>query len=327
MSDPSSTPPDPLARLIHAAGRREAPPVQAYERALGTATEAWQEKVRRRRWRAVAGLGAGFATIVVAAGALLRSIDLEQPVAEPIANVVRVIGAVRVRVGDESAWTSLREDAGLLPSGSALRTQAASAAALRIDDISVRIADDAEVVIESRSRLRLVRGKVYVDTGADSTGNRVLVMTDAGSVTDVGTQFEVQYREEKYRVRVREGEVLLQCGAQRRRGQAGEEIGIDRSGAVSIANVAPNDPDWRWVHVLATAPDIDDKPLTVLLAWVARETGAPVQYATPTVERKATTTILHGSIRHLAPLEALAVMLATTDLQHEVLADGTIMIK
>jgi hypothetical protein len=29
----------------------------------------------------------------------------------------------------------------------------------------------------------------------------------------------------------------------------------------------------------------------------------------------------------LAPLEALAVMLATTDLEHEVLDDGTIMIK
>ena len=52
-----------------------------------------------------------------------------------------------------------------------------------------------------------------------------------------------------------------------------------------------------------------------------------MRYATPAIERRASGTILHGSIRGLEPLEALAVMLATTDLRHEVLADGTIMIK
>ena len=81
------------------------------------------------------------------------------------------------------------------------------------------------------------------------------------------------------------------------------------------------------MNALASAPDIDNQPLTVLLAWVARETGVPVRYATPAIERKASATILHGSIRRLEPLQALAVMLATTDLRHEVLADGTIMIK
>jgi ferric-dicitrate binding protein FerR (iron transport regulator) len=172
-----------------------------------------------------------------------------------------------------------------------------------------------------------VRGAVYLDTGMTGTTRRIAVVTRAGTVTDVGTQFEVHDRDGQYRVRVREGEVLLQSDDGLRRGVAGQEIRIDASGDVSVGSIRPDDPAWAWVQALATAPDIDRQPLTVLLAWVSRETGASIRYATPAVERKAATTILHGSIRHLTPLEALSVMLATTDLRHEVLTDGTIIIK
>ena len=68
-------------------------------------------------------------------------------------------------------------------------------------------------------------------------------------------------------------------------------------------------------------------PLTVLLEWVARETGRVIQFDKPEIERKAGTTILHGNIRHLAPLEALEVMLATTDLEYALPDDGTILIR
>lgn len=327
MNDEPNAPNDPLAHLIHAAGRREVPPQAAYERVLSATTQVWQAKVRRRRWRLLASAVAGIGVVAAGTSMLLQSTFAPQPTAEPIAQVARVIGSVQVRSADAETWISLREDTGTLHRGAILRTEAASAAALRLEDVSVRIANDTEVVLESESRVRVIRGKIYIDTGSDGRVNRMLVVSEAASVSDVGTQFEVQYRDGGYRVRVREGEILLQRGAQRRRGLAGDQISIDNTGAFNVATVAANDPAWDWVHVLASAPDIDDKPLTVLLAWVARETGAPVRYATPDVERRATATILHGSIRHLAPLEALAVMLATTDLRHEVLADGTIMIK
>ena len=51
-----------------------------------------------------------------------------------------------------------------------------------------------------------------------------------------------------------------------------------------------------------------------------------VRFADAEVERRASTTTLHGTIRSLAPLEALSVMLATTDLAHRLLPDGTILI-
>jgi hypothetical protein len=36
---------------------------------------------------------------------------------------------------------------------------------------------------------------------------------------------------------------------------------------------------------------------------------------------------LHGSIRHLAPLEALSVMLATTDLEYVIPDDRSILVR
>lgn len=327
MTDQPATTQDPLARLIRAAGRRELPPAEAYERALNAATEVWQRKVRHRRRRTVLSLAAGIAALVVGFGAVMRSREPLPISPEPVASVARVIGSVRARSADARDWTFVGEDSGPLSAGTVVRTGTGSSAALQWQRVSLRLASDAEVVLDSPARLRLVRGSVYLDTGMTGMTGQIAVVTPAGTVTDVGTQFEVHYLDSQYRLRVREGEVLLQRNDGLRRGVAGQEISIDASGDVSIASIRPDDPAWAWVQALTTAPDIDRQPLTVLLAWVSRETGASIRYATPAVEHKAATTILHGSIRHLTPLEALTVMLATTDLRHEVLADGTIMIK
>jgi ferric-dicitrate binding protein FerR (iron transport regulator) len=182
-------------------------------------------------------------------------------------------------------------------------------------------------VLASQAYLSLQQGTVYVDSGGDPTQHGMRIVAGSTWVTDVGTQFEVRYRGHDYRVRVREGAVLVERGALSRRGTAGEQISIDENDVISSSEIAANDPDWRWIHSLASAPDIDEQPLTVLLAWVARESGVKVRYASPAIERRATATILHGSIQRLKPFEALEVMLATTDLRYEVLSDGTILIK
>jgi ferric-dicitrate binding protein FerR (iron transport regulator) len=327
MNQPITPSQDSLARLVQVGGRREMPPAQAYERALTAATDVWQATVRRRRWRVAFAAAASVAALAVGAAITLRSLDSPAPPAEPVAQIVRVIGAVSVRTGRGGDWTEAREGTDWLPTHTSLRTAAASALALQLGEVSVRIASDAEVVLESRSQLRLMHGKVYIDTGNHSPPGRVSVITPAAAVSDVGTQFEVQYDRATYQVRIREGEVLLRHEAGERRGRAGEQLSIDASGAIRSTPIAADDPAWRWIQVLASAPDVDDQPLSVLVAWVARETGIKVRYATPAIEQRAMTTILHGSIHNLEPLQALSVMLATTDLQHEVLADGTIMIK
>jgi hypothetical protein len=327
MSDRSSTPPDTLASLIQACGRREAPPEWAYERAYAAMTDAWRAKLRARRARAIAALAASIAVLGVAAALTLDLLGSRPPLVASIGHVERVIGSVQVRPAGSGEWTLLKETAAALQEGTELRTLAGSAAALQINGVSVRIADRTQLVLDSQARLSLGQGTVYVDTGGNVEQRGMLLVAGSTSVTDVGTQFEVRYRGNDYRVRVREGAVLLQRGTLRRRGNAGEQIDIGEDDGVRITTIAANDPDWRWIHNLASAPDIDEQPLTVLLAWVARESGVKVRYASPAIERKATATILHGSIQRLKPFEALEVMLATTDLRHEVLSDGTILIK
>ena len=327
MNDRSSIPPDALASLIQAGGRREAPPAWAYERACAAMTDAWRAKLRARRNRLIATVAASIAALGVAAGLSLNLIGSRPAALASVGQVERVIGSVQVRAAGAGEWTLLKETAAALLEGTELRTLAGSAAALQIRGVSVRVADRTELVLDSQARLSLQHGTVYVDTGGNVEQRGMLIVAGSTSVTDVGTQFEVRYRGSDYRVRVREGAVLLQRGALSRRGTAGEQITIDEDDGVRISTIAANDPDWRWIHSLAPAPDIDEQPLTVLLAWVARESGVKVRYASPAIERKATATILHGSIQRLKPFEALEVMLATTDLRHEVLSDGTILIK
>ena len=136
------------------------------------------------------------------------------------------------------------------------------------------------------------------------------------------------YRNDAYRLRVREGRVKLSRGAGVITSTAGEQVTIDPSGAVARVQLQQDDKaDWQWTQALAPPPDIDGQPLSVLLTWVARETGRTVRFDKPEIERRVQSTILHGDIHLLSPLDALSVMLATTDLEHVLSDDDTILIR
>jgi ferric-dicitrate binding protein FerR (iron transport regulator) len=315
---------DAVAELIRTAGRRVEPPSAAYERALAAATAALETKLRRRtqkRW-----------SIAVAASALLAAIALTlsiapQDPARIAARTDRIIGAVEVKT-DGGGWTALSADAVDLQASTEIRTRAGSGAGLVLaGGASLRLADATHIALQSDSRVHLLNGKVYLDTGATTAAQQVEVVTAAGSAIDIGTQFEVLYRDDAYRLRVREGRVRLDRGPDIIDSQAGEQLTIDARGLVARTQLQADDADWEWAQALAPPPDIDGRPLSVLLAWVARETGKTIRFEQPELERKAQTTILHGSIRLLAPLDALAAMLATTDLEHVLADENTILIR
>lgn len=318
---------DSVAQLIRTAGRRTEPPAQAYAQTLAAATAAWDAKVRARRRRRT--LHAIAASLVLASGVALLVSNLPREPAASVGRADRVIGTVDVRHGAREEWTTLRDELQSLPVGSHLRTHAGSRAGIMLaDGVSMRLADATEVVLESSSRIRLLGGTAYLDSGAARTGARRLeVITAAGTASDIGTQFEVHYWDNAYRLRVREGRVLLSRDAGQIDGRAGDQLTIDAGGALWRTRISRDDSEWQWVESVAPAPDIDEQPVSVLLAWVARETGRAIRFEKPEVERRANTTILHGNIRHLAPLEALSVMLATTDLEYALLDDGTILIR
>lgn len=315
---------DAVAQLIRVAGRRAEPPAEAYEQTLTVAMTAWDKVQSHRRQRLIATLAA---SLVVALGVAFLVMNLPPKSVPGIGRTDRIIGSVEVRRDSAQEWSTLREELQELPVGTQLRTLAGSRAGILLaGGISLRLAEATEVEFESEVRLRMIAGKVYVDTGAARRTRGIEVVTEAGTAADIGTQFEVLYRAQEYRLRIREGHVLLRRDAGQVDGQAGDQLTI-RAGVLERARIGQDDAEWDWVESVAPAPDIDKQPVTVLLTWVARETGRSIRFDTPDIERKAATTILHGNIRHLAPLDALSVMLATTDFEYVLPDDATILIR
>ena len=324
---PGNSEPDMLAELIRTAGRREEPPAEDAERVFAAATAVLDAKIKHRRRRVLMGsVAAGIALTV----SILTVVNNRPPQPTiPLAIMERVIGEAELRATEADQWSTLRDEDKPLYGASQLRTGRGSRVGVRLaNGGSLRLAESTVVTLNAAEKIHLYAGKIYIDSGAGpSNRSQIQVITAAGTARDIGTQFEIQYVDDAYRLRVREGQVRLQGDSGQFNSLAGDQLSIESSGDIRHARIASDDPEWQWVQSIAPAPDIDEQPVTVLLDWVARETGRQVRFEQPMLEVNASSTILHGNIRNLSPLEALEVMLATTDFESVIMDDGTILIR
>lgn len=319
---------DALARLIRAAGARQVPPSDAAERVYAVAESVWRGTVaRRRRRRAAWAVAAG---LVLAAAVARLAGDVGDPApAAMAARTDRVVGDVAALAPGDTVWRPVAGDRAPIPAGTRLRSGTAAGAGLVLTGgTSLRLGASSEILLESASRAHLRSGRVYVDAGPlPGAANPLEIVTAQGSVSHVGTQFELAYGQEGLRLRVREGRVLLQRGGSATSAAAGgTEIFLGADGTLRRATVAGHGPDWDWVQALAPTPELRDRPLSVLLQWVARETGREVRFARPELRERAGRTTLHGAAESLLPMEAMAAVLATTDLRYELVGEGHILI-
>lgn len=319
---------DGLARLLRAAGRRPEPPPGAYEEALAAATASWQKKVARRRMRLRLAGGATAAVLVCG----IALVALFRPEPTVVAQTDRVVGRVEWQATAGAGWSPLAitEDEALTP-GVRLRTAEDGYAGLRmLDGSSLRLAPGSEIELTSDREVTLVSGKLYVDSGrpVPNPETPLEIVTEVGRAVEVGTQYEISYGPGRpYRLRVREGLVRLLRHDATLESSAGEELLITADGEISESPIDPAADSWDWIFAVAPVPVVDSRPVTLLLEWVARETGRPLRYAPPGLRERAMRTTLHGRIGALTPLEALGVLLATTDLEYAILEDGTIEIR
>ena len=193
---------------------------------------------------------------------------------------------------------------------------------------SLRIAADSAVDITSAAEIRLEGGKIYVDKPpAPAASERLNVWTRAGMIEHVGTGFEVLSDTAGVRIRVREGRIRLRdvSGAAGSSNavfaDAGTELLAVPGGGIFRRPVATYGSDWLWVASLAPTFEIEGQPLLNFLQWVSRELGRHLEFGDSHARDVAARTILHGSIRDHAPLDALANVLATTSLRYEILDD------
>ena len=318
---------DVLALLIRQAGSRPKPPAEAYTEVLDATRRVWRSRVRARRRRRLAYAAA--AMVILAAGAigLMRSANEPPAPATMVVTVDFGFGLIMISPPGENTWRPLAEGESRLTEGARIRIGDESGLALRLPEgESLRLAQQTEAAIISPDRVHLDRGKIYLDSGRGGRSDAE-IYTPLGTVRHVGTQFEVTYTVNEMRLRVREGAVQLQRDDEIIRTGSGTQLVVDYDGEVSESEIAPYGPEWEWVQALAPMMAVDEQSLAAFLEWVARETGRTVHFANRELRSRAHTTVLHGQTRRLTPMEALAVMLQTTDFQYTVTGESEILIE
>lgn len=302
--------------------------MEHYQAVLAATRGHWAHKLARRRRRRIGyGLAAAIAGVGLAVLTALRMGDGDAPSVE-VAATDTIVGEVETFAPDGTGWTPLGASGETVTAGARLRSGAEGRAGLSlVDGTSLRLDASTELSFERAGRIRLARGAVYLDTGSRPAASRhVEVVTPAGVVWDVGTQFEVRYEDDALTLRIREGRVVLDRDGGETEGLAGEQLTLDAAGRLERTAFSPFDPGWRWVQAVAPLPYQDTLTVHELLEWVARETGREVHFSEPGLATRASRTILHGNPQRLLPMEALAVMLETTDLGYTVAGDGAILI-
>jgi ferric-dicitrate binding protein FerR (iron transport regulator) len=181
---------------------------------------------------------------------------------------------------------------------------------------TLRITGATVVHVMGANEIRLERGLIYVDKPLAASGN-LRVLTRAGTVEHVGTEFEILSTDQQVRVRVREGRIRLRSASGDVMADAGTELLATSDGKVVQHSINTYGRDWLWVAALAPEYEIEGHPLVDFLQWVSRELGQPVKFADEHAREVAEHTILHGTVHGRAPLDALANVLATTTLVYE----------
>ena len=230
------------------------------------------------------------------------------------------VAAVVERVGADLSW----KVGGQLLAGAPIETGASGSVALRMaGGASVRVDGSTRLRVKSRTLVELASGAVYVDT---ARGESVAVRAPAGVFHPTGTQFEVRVHEGTTRLKVREGSVALDGGAGApAQASAGEELVVDAQGSIARHSIAAFGPVWEWVLAAAAMPDIEGMKVRRFLDWIAREAGWRVEFADAQAASLADSVDLHGSVSHLAPREAIGVVLSSAGLEHRV-ANGALVV-
>ncbi len=315
-----------IERVLKAAGPREKPPVEIERAMREELRREWRSVVAERRIvrrRTAYALAAG--VMAAAIGAWLVVPDLTSP-AETVGTIALVSGGMRVKSGRVGRW---QDAAGgqSVTTGQTLATGPAGRGALALaGGISARLDHATQLRVAAADRLVIDHGAVYVDAGADSASAAPLeIVTSAGSVRHLGTQYEVRVLDSGVRLRVREGRVQWSSDRGSATGLAGEELTIAGDGSLERGQVALHDRAWDWAAAAAPGIDVEGLPLPGFLGWAARELGRRIEYSTPEVAQEATSVVLHGSVTGLSPAQALQAVLVTTRMQ-ALLDDGRIII-
>lgn len=318
--------PDPLEKVFLFAGRREPVDPARADIVEQETHERWQMMLARRRAekrrRRVTWIGGGIAAAAsfVVAVMFMSRLLTEAPM---VATVVNVLGSPES--GARGNAMTVLHAGDELHAGNVLQTVGDDSVALQFaTGHSLRIAATSRVRLESDAVV-LDSGTIYLDSYGDGRTTPIEVRSRVATMRELGTQYMARLVDDSLEVTVREGEVRVTQGDNEVAALAGEMLSLDQSGQIEKSLVPKYGAHWAWVTQLAPVPVLDELTLAEFLYWIAREHGWQLEFATPELERHATTVELHGSVEGLSGEDALAAVMASTGWRYH-LADGNLTI-
>ena len=308
---------DAFAELLGKASPRPAPPSMD-EALIREAVHAeWQlvsgRQLRRRHITSFA-LAASVLLAVFATLNLLRA-----PVSDirnqHMATIEKQFGEINVNSRIANAV-----EMAAIEGGAVVETGPESGLALGWHDGgSLRIDENSMVVFEAVNQIYLDFGRVYFDSEQSSLSSRpakrgaveLSIRTDHGVLRHLGTQYMARAGADGLVISVREGVVSID-GDIIARASAGQKFAISASGSLTINDTNGID-DWEWVEKSTPAVNLNGRFVAEALAWVSRESGRTVSYASDAAEMVANEAQLRGNME-LPPTRALDIFMMTVDL-------------
>ena len=330
---------DVLESLFRQASARKEPSEDDRLAVRSAVREEWLNVTGRRRWRRRAvGFSVAAAALVASMLVLIDSGRMPvTPALQQMAGVERLNGEVLVNAqGSTSLGAALALRAPLYP-GQAVTTGSGAGLGLRLESgISLRIDENSRIALVNGATVELERGRVYVDTEAESPGpagagastSRFEILTSHGAVRHLGTQYMVDLGHDALRVNVRRGVVQLAVKDDAKAAPVyipgGQQLALEASGQPVLSPGDAFGDEWLWAEALAPGYRMDGRTMAEFLEWVSSETGYEIVYETEQARTVAEDTVLHGEI-DLPARKALDVVVRSSDLVAE-LEDGIIEI-
>lgn len=307
-----------IAELLKLAGPRPSPGADRTRQARDAAHGEWMRARRARgRRRLLAAVATAAAVGAIGVGAWLWTTRPAPSAGRlELASLRQVIGSVRIidpsgRPADVDSVGKGRR----LAAGDRVEVGDRSRAAFELaDGTSVRLAGTTRVTLDANNQLELERGTMYVDSNPALRTNTTRVATAFGTVSHVGTQFELRLLPDSLNVRVREGEVVVESREAKLTAHAGEALLLARNAPPQRTRISTSDAGWAWVVTLAAPFTLEGSTVSAFLEWASREQGWRWEYADADARRRAERAVLHGSIDGMTPGNALIAVLPASGL-------------
>jgi ferric-dicitrate binding protein FerR (iron transport regulator) len=310
---------DPIERLLKLAGSRPLPDAGRKAEFKKNLHAEWRRvaapATQRHTFRWTAAVIGAAAAVLLAVWLPFWRVTPQAPASAVLGRIVRSEGVVRrlptstapapgqpLTVGDDIRTDTLIDTTG-----------GGRVAVALGDGVSLRVDVGSRIVMVRERVVRLDQGAVYVDSRIDQD-RTVLIQTRNGDVREIGTQFEVRLQSSTLRVRVRDGEVIVDRQGSAMSARAGESLRIDPQGRYERAPIPIFGAEWDWTAALAPQFELEGSTVRQFLNWVAREQGWRWRFVDADTARRAGGIVAHGSIEGYTPEEALTIVLPTCGL-------------